>query len=588
MMNKSDRMETVFREGRIGLVAMIGFGFLVNMLMLATPLYMIQIFDRVLGSGSYETLLFLTLFVILALIAMGGLEAVRKFLQDRMGTWLDDRMSPLLLEASMKGTLSGLPANVQSLRDLASVRQFVTGGLRPMTDVIWVPLFLIAITFLHGLLGIFAVTAGAILVAIAALNEVASRDPSAKASEERVRNLQLADIAVRNADVIHAMGMFSHFRKGWQQRNDKARLLQQAAADTNGVLFGISRFLRMGAQIGILGLGAFLVLKNQMTPGGMIAGSILLARALGPLEQAIGTWRGFLSARSAYTRIKSLLVIVDISHTQKNLPAPSGQLSCEKVTLVPKGQTKPALSEISFQLDAGEILGVLGPSSAGKTTLCKILVGTWKPDEGHARLDGVDVFAWDSEELGPNIGYLPQDVELFSATIKENIARLDPDADPKQIQEAAQLANVHNMILKLPDGYDTEIGDGMLRLSGGQRQRIGLARALYGRPKLLVLDEPNSNLDSEGEEALVDAISKAKEWGATIVLVTHQVRLLRPVTKVLVLQFGKAQLFGDRDEILEKLRFKQVQVLQSDTAPDEKKSTKTMRKIADSLKDGGN
>lgn len=574
MVQEND-LRSLMKQGWIGLAALVGFGFLTNMLMLAMPLYMIQIFDRVLGSGSLDTLVFLTIIVGLALLVMGVLESVRIRIQERSANWLDRTLSPILLESSIAGALSGLPANAQALRDLGAIRQFISGPLRPMTDVLWVPLFVIAITLLHPWLGIFALIFGVVLLGLAWMNEVLTREPLSLASREQVRNLQLGDLATRNADVIHAMGMLSHFRKGWIARNEDVISIRRRSGDRSGALFGVSRFLRMGAQAGILGLGAWLVLQNRLTPGGMIAGSILLARALGPLEQAISSWRSFLSARHACTRIEALMTATGSHKQQRDLPKPVGQLSCEKVTVFPKGQPRPALNQVSFDIDSGDVLGVLGPSSAGKTTLCKILVGSWRPDDGHARLDGVDVFAWDSDELGPNVGYLPQDVELFTATVKENIARLQPDPDPERVQDAARLAGVHELILHLPDGYDTLIGEGQLQLSGGQRQRIGLARALYGRPKLVVLDEPNSNLDSDGDEALKRAIDSAKGWNATIVLVTHQVRLLRPASKILVLQEGRVKLFGDRDDVLDKLRPRKVPVLYTETG----KATRPASKV---------
>jgi len=555
-------LNQVLKQGRLGLWVLIGFGFVSNMLMLATPLYMVQIFDRVLSSGSLETLLFLTLIIIVALLIAGILDAVRKKLQNRIGTWLDKRLSPVLLKASMSGALQGMPASAQSLQDLATIRRFINGPLRVLTDVLWVPIFIVAVSLLHSWLGMFAVFFGILLVAAGWLNELVTKEPVSEASEEQIKNHHLATLAVRNSDVIQAMGMFNSFSQGWQKRNNQVLEKRQIASDRSSNLYGLSRFLRMAAQAGILGLGAYLVLNNQLTAGGMIAGSILLARALGPLEQSISSWVSFLGTRSAYGRIKALLERTEFAATQSNLPGPRGRLAGEQITFIPRGHKKPVLNRVSFSLEPGTVLGILGPSSAGKTTLCKMLVGTLQPNDGHARLDSVDVFAWDSEELGKYVGYLPQDVELFSTTIAENIARLDANPDPVKVQEAAKMANVHDMVLHLENGYDTEIGDGKLHLSGGQRQRIGLARALYGRPKLIVLDEPNSNLDTDGEEALIKAIATARAWGATIVLVTHQMRLLRPVDKVLVLQEGSVKLFGDRDDILSKLRFKQVNIVE--------------------------
>lgn len=436
-MPKSNVLREIYHQGRLGLIALVGFGFVANMLLLATPLYMIQIFDRVLNSGSYETLFFLTLIVIIVLLVAGIMEAVRKRLQNRIGTWLDKRLSPVLLQASMRGALDGMPASAQSLQDLTTVRKFINGPLRVLTDLLWVPLFILAVSFLHSWFGMFATVFGVLLVLVAWLNEIATKKPISEASEDRIKNQHLAGLAVRNADVIQAMGMFGSFSEGWQKRNNKVLDKRRVASDRSSVLFGLSRFLRMAAQAGILGLGAYLVLGNQLTAGGMIAGSILLARALGPLEQSISSWGSFLSARSAYERIKRLLEATSYKVTQSNLPSPTGHLVCENITYIPPGHTVPALNRVNFSLDSGSVLGILGPSSAGKTTLCKILVGTWKSTDGHARLDSADVFAWDSEELGQYIGYLPQDVELFSTTIARNIARLDPDPDPLKVQMAA-------------------------------------------------------------------------------------------------------------------------------------------------------
>ncbi|MCC3862549.1 type I secretion system permease/ATPase [Pseudemcibacter aquimaris] len=385
MKNRSS-LNDLIKQGRSGLIALIGFGFVANILLLATPLYMIQIFDRVLNSGSKETLLFLTFIVIIALLVSGIMESVRKRLLNRIGNWLDKSLSPKLLKASMQGALSGMPASAQSLRDLGSIRQFITGPLRTLTDLLWVPIFLAAVSVLHLWLGILAVVFGAMLITITWLNEVATRKPLSEASEEHIKNQHLADLAVRNADVLQAMGMFNPFSEGWQQSNHKILAKRQIASDRSSTLFGMSRFLRMAAQAGVLGLGAYLVLGNQLTPGGMIAGSILLARALGPLEQAISSWRGFVNARSSYGRIRTLLEISDQKKTQSNLPKPNGKLVCEDVTYFPKGHQVPALNRVNFTLDQGSVLGIIGPSSAGKTTLCKILVGTWQPNDGHARL----------------------------------------------------------------------------------------------------------------------------------------------------------------------------------------------------------
>ncbi|HSO42366.1 MAG TPA: ATP-binding cassette domain-containing protein, partial [Rhodospirillales bacterium] len=303
----------------------------------------------------------------------------------------------------------------------------------------------------------------------------------------------------------------------------------------------------------ILGTGAYLVLRNELTPGGMIAASILLGRALAPVEQGIGSWKAFLAARDSWSRLKRLLESLPPPPETMPLPPPKGQVSCEQLAFVQQGRDQPILAGVTFALQPGEALGIIGPSAAGKSTLCKLLVGTWQPSRGHVRLDGAEIFRWPSEQLGPYIGYLPQDVELFNGTIMENIARLRRDADPEAVVEAATAAGVHEMILRLPQGYETDIGEGGCMLSGGQRQRIGLARALYGKPCLIVLDEPNASLDGEGENALVTAIQTAKGWGATVVLVAHAPKILAPVDKLLLLQEGQMRLFGPRDDVLAKL-----------------------------------
>ena len=359
-----------------------------------------------------------------------------------------------------------------------------------------------------------------------------------------IANVQQADQAIRNADAFHAMGMLPGFLAGWMKRNETMLALQLDAADRNAALVGFSKFVRIFVQILILGLGAYLVIHGELTSGGMIAASILLGRALAPVEQAIGAWKQMVAGRDAWERLQRLFERLPPPPKTMPLPAPNGRLTCEQVIFVPRGRDKPVLNGVSFALEPGEALGIIGPSAAGKSTLCKILVGSWQPTRGHARLDGADLFAWPPEQLGPYVGYLPQDVELFGGTVRDNIARLAAEPDPEAVIDAAMTAGVHEIILRLPNGYETEIGEGGSFLSGGQRQRIGLARALYRRPKLIVLDEPNASLDTEGEESLMTAMARAKAWGATVVIVAHQPRILRPVDKLLLLRDGRSEMFG--------------------------------------------
>lgn len=543
------------RECRSGFLLLGAFSFFINLLILTPTLYMMQVYDRVLGSGRLETLVFLTIIAACAYMVMGALEALRGQVLSRIARWLDRRLSPTLIEMSMRGVLYGLPANAQPLRDLAQVRAYLGGaGVNALFDAPWSPIFLAVIWVLNPLLGMFAVGAAVILAGIAILNEYLSRRALRSASALSINNTQRADTAVRNADVFHAMGMLPGFLAGWVARNDEALAMQVAAGDSNAVILGISKFFRLFVQSFILGLGAYVVLQQEMSSGGMIGASILLGRALAPVEQLIGSWKSLVAARDAYDRLRQLAERLPPPAPAMQLPAPRGRLTCEQVVFVPRGRETPILQGVSFVMEPGEAIGIIGPSAAGKSTLCRLLVGSWQPTRGHVRLDGADIFTWPSEDLGPYVGYLPQTVELIGSTVADSIARLAPNPDPQAIVEAARTAGVHEMILRLPKGYETEIGDGGSILSGGQRQRIGLARALYGRPRLVVLDEPNASLDAEGEDSLIGAILKIKSWGGGVLIVAHQPRILQPVDKLLLLRDGKVELFGPRDEVLKKLR----------------------------------
>ncbi len=552
-------LAAALKECRRAIPRLALFSFFINLLILTSPIYMMQMFDRVLSSGREETLLFLTLIAGFAVLVMGSLEWVRGRLLGRIGRWLDRRLAPDLIMSSMRGALYGIATTAQPLRDLNQIRTFIsTPGINTVFDSPWVPIFITVIWLLHPMLGMIALGAAIILFITALLNEYLSRRPLREAGNVSIGTMQRADAAIRNADVFQSMGMLPGFLSSWSVQNDKAANLQLTASDRNAALLGFSKFFRLFVQILILGAGAYLVLKAELTSGGMIAASILLGRALAPVEQAIGAWRGMITARDAYERLRRLMERLPPKIDAMQLPVPSGRFSCEQVVYVPRGRDTPILQGVSFAMEPGEALGIIGPSAAGKSTLCKIIVGTWQPTRGHARLDGADIFTWPSEHLGPHVGYLPQDVELFGGSVKENIARLAPDPDPLAVVEAAKTAGVHDMILHFPKGYETEIGEGGSFLSGGQRQRIGLARALYNKPKLIVLDEPNASLDSEGEESLINAIAAAKGWGATVILVAHQPRILRPVDKLMLLRDGRVELFGPRDEVLAKLRPQQV------------------------------
>lgn len=547
-------LRAALKECRVGVAYMAVFSLFINLLILTSPIYMMQVYDRVLASGRLETLVMLTIIAGTAVLVLGLLEMVRNKLLARIGRWLERRLSPDLISAGMRVAIAGGTPSAQALRDLGQVRSFLGGpGVTTVFDIPWTPFFLAIIWLMHPMLGLLGVASALALFALAVINEYISRKPLREAALLSIGNVGQADQAIRNADAFHAMGMLPGFLAGWMERNDRALDLQLAASDRNATLVGLSKFLRIFVQILILGCGAYLVIQGELTSGGMIAASILLGRALAPVEQAIGAWKGMVVARDAYQRLKTLLERLPPETDTMTLPAPQGRLTCEQVIFIPRGRDKPVLNGVSFALEPGEAMGIVGPSAAGKSTLCKILVGSWQPTRGHARLDGADLFSWPSAQVGRYVGYLPQDVELFSGTVKENIARLLPNPDSTAVVEAAMTAGVHDIILRLPKGYETEIGVSGSFLSGGQRQRIGLARALYGKPKLIVLDEPNASLDTEGEESLMAAMRRAKAWGATIVIVAHQPRILRPVDKLLLLRDGRSEMFGSRDDVLARL-----------------------------------
>jgi len=539
---------------RGGLVAVLLFSLCINLLVLAAPIYMLQVFDRVLASRSVETLLFLTLIVGVAFVALGALEAVRNRVMVKLGLWLDRVLSnPLLTESASAAQQRAGDPTVQGLRDLATFRTFLTGpGVFPILDAPWTPIFLVVIFLLHPLLGVLALGGAVVLLALALVNEAATRRLLREAETESAAAFKRAEATVRNADVVAAMGMMSNLVGRWARHNDSSLDKQARASARSGGITAVSKFIRLFLQAGILGTGAWLTIGGDMTPGAMIAASILMGRALAPVDQAIGSWKSAAAARDAYGRIKEQLARMGDADERMRLPAPEGRIEAEGVAFAHPGTTEPLFRNVGFKLQPGEALGLVGPTAAGKTTLARILLGNLKPGLGAARLDGVDISRWDPEERGRHIGYLPQTIELFSGTVGENIARMGTP-DPDKVVAAAKLADVHDMILKLPHGYDTQIGDDGAVLSGGQRQRVALARALYGEPKFVVLDEPNANLDGEGEAALLTAIKALKAQCITVVVIAHRPSVLRYVDKIMVLRNGTVEHFGPRDAVIDSI-----------------------------------
>lgn len=539
---------------RKALFPVVVFSAFINLLMLTVPFYMLQVFDRVLTSRSEETLLFLTFIAIGAILTLSALEAVRSRLFVRVSVWLNARLSGDILKNSISNALGAAgSSNARGLRDLETVRSFATGaGIFPLLDAPWAPLFLGVMFLLHPMIGWIATIGAAILFGMALLNERATRPILDQAAGASNKSVQRAEAAVRNADVIEAMGMAPNLVQRWNNDNAEAIRLQALASDRAGTISSAVKFLRFGIQLLVMGVGAYLAISQEMSPGAMIAGSIIMGRALAPVEQAIGTWKGLVGARAAYFRIKELLAGTTADVANMPLPRPDGRLVATRATYHLPKHSEAILKGVSFELEPGEALGLVGPSAAGKTTLARLIVGSLAPTTGAVRLDSANLSDWDSADRGQYIGYLPQDIELFDGTVQENIARM-ADAPSEAVIEAAQLAGVHEMILHLPDGYDTQIGEGGAVLSGGQRQRIALARAMFGDPRLVLLDEPNSNLDREGDTALRKAIINLRERGVTLVVIAHRPNVLEQVDKVLVLREGQVEMFGPKDEVVAKL-----------------------------------
>ncbi len=537
---------------RGGLWAVVAFSLCINLLMLAIPIYSLQVYDRVLSSRSADTLLHLTLIVAAALAVLGLLEALRGQVMVGVGTWIERRLAPVLLAGTIAGALQKAPS-AQALRDIATVRGFISGpSLFPLLDAPWLPIFLAATFLVHPLLGWLALGGAAVMLALAYGSELLTRRALERAGAAAYRAHAEAEAAARNADVILAMGMVGNVTARWRKFAGEMLDLQAAASIRGGRISAIARFVRLALQVAALGAGAALALDGTITGGAIIAGSILMSRALAPVDSAIAAWKTMLQARGAWGRVRAALDASAPGAPRMPLPVPQGALQVRGLRYQHPNAKDPVLRDVSFALAPGEHLGLMGPTASGKTTLARLIVGNLKPADGVVRLDGADMAEWDADDRGRHVGYLPQDIELFGATVRENIARLGA-GDPDAVVAAARLAGVHEMIVSLPKAYDTEIGPAGAALSGGQRQRVGLARALYGAPRLVVLDEPNSSLDFAGEQSLVAALEALKARGITAIVIAHRPNVLRRVDKILVLGNGTVQRFGPRDEVVREL-----------------------------------
>ncbi|MDD2108838.1 type I secretion system permease/ATPase [Pseudomonas asiatica] len=551
---RSELADVLFRLRR-SFFALAAFSGVINVMMLTPAIYMLQVYDRALVSRNVTTLIMLTLLVIGLFMLMSALEMVRTRVLIRVGNFLDMDLNRRIFSAAFERNLSRTGGNpAQALQDLAQVRQFLTGnGLFAFFDAPWTPIYLLVCYLVHPLLGLVTLIGSLILVGLAYLTEKATQKPLAEANQAAMSSASYANNNLRNAEVIEAMGMLPAIGKRWYQGHLRILQMQTLASDRAAMISSTGRFVRITLQSVILGAGALLAIEGKITPGMMIACSILTGRALAPVEQVIAAWKQLLGCRSAWGRLNDLLHDYPQRPPSMSLQRPMGMLAVENVIAGAPGTNNNIVRGVSFSLVPGESLGIIGPSASGKSTLARLLVGVWPTQAGKVRLDGADIFTWNKAELGPWLGYLPQDVELFEGTIAENIARF-AEVDSEAVIRAARSSGVHDMILRFPQGYDTRLAADGSPLSGGQKQRIALARALYGEPNLVVLDEPNANLDDVGEKALVDALAELKARGATVILISHRPNVLCAVDKVLMLRDGAVHMLGSRDEVFAALR----------------------------------
>ena len=555
VLNTSETMlERAMAKMRGIFVTVGAFSLFANLAMLIGPLYMLQVYDRVLTSQSKDTLIMLSVLAAVLLGLSAVVEIARSRLLVRAGANLDEALSaPLFARALSRPLTERQTTPSQPLRDLEQLRSFLTGtGLLALLDAPWTPIYLAVIFVLHPVLGAVALLGAAIILALAVRSEYAARTPLHRAGAASRQSHSLVEALSRNAEAVHAMGMLDNLRARWLGNHEAGVAWQADASDRVGTIKALAKFVRYALQIAILGAGAWLAIAGDLSPGAMVAASIIMGRALAPVEAAIGQWKGFVEAGAARKRLEAELGQIEDDGERTELPAPLGAITVENVVMRPQHAMEPVLQFVSFALEPGEAMGLIGPSGAGKSSLARLLVGVWAPSMGSVRLDGADLSDWPRGKVGRYIGYMPQDVELLSGTVAENISRFGPN-DSDGVVKAAQLAGSHELILDLPLGYDTPIGEGGRILSGGERQRIALARAVYADARLIVLDEPNANLCADGELALCQTLERLKQDGRTVVVISHRPSILRSVDKLLILRGGRVDMFGARDDVLANL-----------------------------------
>ena len=533
------------------------FGFIASFLTLATSIYSLEVFDRVLSSGSIETLIALTIIIVIFSIILHFIQAIRLSITSHISKYLDKKLSSLFVGLSLTSlkTDNSKASVPQNIKDLSAIRNFITSPTLITTiDAPWSLIYILVIFFIHSLPG-FIVTAGAlVLLFLAWLNDALTKKQTEKVNQMNIHSIKELEIINRNTEVIEAMAMKDTIIDNWQEINQKLNNLQSELSFKSNVMTNFTKFFRAMIYVVLIAIGAVLTLTNKMSPGGIIAISILSSKALMPFDAAINLWNNLLNSKKAYDRLKKLTKDNDKEVDLISLPEPKGKLTIEGLAFNLPNNKKPIIKGVNITINPGEIVAIIGPTAAGKSTLSKLIAGIYKPTLGTVRLDNADILNWKPEEIGQYVGYLPQDVELFNGTIKQNIARMNKKAKDEDVVKAAQLAHTHNLILNLPKSYETDIGAWGTNISAGQRQRIGLARAFFGNPKLVILDEPNSNLDQEGEVALAMTLKQAKKQKITTIVISHRQNVLQAVEKILVIHRGEAKIFGPRDEVLKKLQ----------------------------------
>nr|WP_319534579.1 type I secretion system permease/ATPase [uncultured Vibrio sp.] len=550
--------KTVFKQVRKKLFALmgllIGFSLFINLLVLSIPLYMLQVYNRVLSSYSIDTLALLSVIVVAALFTMSIVDIARAQVSKSFGYWMDTKLSVFMLKRSIQyQSHTGTSFTSQVLRDIQNIKGFLSSQAPyPLLDAPWTPLFILFVYLLHPLLGHIALVGSIVLLGLGILNEALARKTIQESEVKALSQINDAELATQNSNSILAMGMMNAFLEKWQSRMTQVNSLEENVAGKTIYISNLSKFVRSTLQVSLLGGGAWLVIQHEITAGAMIASSILMSRALAPMEQAIGTWRGAMSARNSYQRLKDIDAVIKLDESDMPLPKPQGNYELIGLTYRHFGATEPVLSAVSLSIPAGISVGLIGPSGTGKSTLARLMLGNIKPSAGKVTLDGMEISTWAAEDRGAHFGYLAQEVELFPGTIRENIARFK-DEDPSKVIRAAQLAGCHELILKKNKGYDFVIGERGRGLSGGERQRVALARAIYGEPSIVVFDEANANLDGEGEAAFQRLIAHLKQQGTSIIVIAHNASTLRQMDRLLYLSDGRVKLYGARDEVLKRI-----------------------------------